>query len=245
MKQLGLMFSAVASPASHSAQQASEGGSATPDGSGPSTRESSKTRARRSSLAKTCHGCARLDCPQCWPILPASGSMSSGLLSEHPTLGRRMSATGSGLLLPTPTACSYGTNQGGSAGRRGPQRASLQTMARHGTLPTPLSRDWKGPTQPGDGSPSLGMALGARRPTAKLPTPTVKGNYNRKGASATSGDGLATAVGGTLHPRFVEWMLGAPKDWTACLVTPTEARAKRAMMNKRRTPGESPGSGTP
>lgn len=28
----------------------------------------------------------------------------------------------------------------------------------------------------------------------RLPTPTVNGNYNRKGASATSGDGLATAV---------------------------------------------------
>jgi hypothetical protein len=26
------------------------------------------------------------------------------------------------------------------------------------------------------------------------PTPTLNGNYNRKGASATSGDGLATAV---------------------------------------------------
>ena len=29
---------------------------------------------------------------------------------------------------------------------------------------------------------------------AMWPTPTVCGNYNRKGASATSGDGLATAV---------------------------------------------------
>lgn len=28
----------------------------------------------------------------------------------------------------------------------------------------------------------------------RLPTPTVDGNYNRKGASATSGDGLATVV---------------------------------------------------
>jgi DNA (cytosine-5)-methyltransferase 1 len=28
----------------------------------------------------------------------------------------------------------------------------------------------------------------------KWPTPTVCGNHNRKGASATSGDGLATAV---------------------------------------------------
>lgn len=29
---------------------------------------------------------------------------------------------------------------------------------------------------------------------SRMPTPTVCGNYNRKGASATSGDGLATAV---------------------------------------------------
>jgi DNA (cytosine-5)-methyltransferase 1 len=48
-----------------------------------------------------------------------------------------------------------------------------------------------------------------------LPTPTVCGNYNRKGASANSGDGLATAVGGKLSPRFVEWMMGLPDDWTA------------------------------
>jgi hypothetical protein len=32
-----------------------------------------------------------------------------------------------------------------------------------------------------------------------MPTPTVNGNYNRKGVSAKSGDGLATAVGKTLR----------------------------------------------
>lgn len=32
------------------------------------------------------------------------------------------------------------------------------------------------------------------------PTPTVNGNYNRKGASKTSGDGLATAVAKRLYP---------------------------------------------
>ena len=31
-----------------------------------------------------------------------------------------------------------------------------------------------------------------------LPTPTVNGNYNRKGASSTSGDGLNTAIRGLL-----------------------------------------------
>ena len=60
------------------------------------------------------------------------------------------------------------------------------------------------------------------------PTPTVCGNYNRKGASATSGDGLATAVrmggtqgdclpqqvGGPLNPPWVEWLMGWPIGWT-------------------------------
>ena len=73
------------------------------------------------------------------------------------------------------------------------------------------------------------------------PTPTVNGNYNRKGASKTSGDGLATAVnrwptprafmhkdgytdrgksnlgeviGGPLNPTWVEWLMGYPLGWT-------------------------------
>lgn len=76
------------------------------------------------------------------------------------------------------------------------------------------------------------------------PTPTIHGNYNRKGASATSGDGLATwatacsrdyrspgrsrlertggkqgeclsqQVGGQLNPAWVEWLMGWPIAWT-------------------------------
>ena len=52
------------------------------------------------------------------------------------------------------------------------------------------------------------------------PTPTVCGNNNRKGASKTSGDGLATAVkmrqprntesGGPLNPDWVDWLIGWP-----------------------------------
>ena len=47
------------------------------------------------------------------------------------------------------------------------------------------------------------------------PTPTVCGNYNRKGASKTSGNGLATVVGGTLNPTWVEWLMGFPLNWTS------------------------------
>lgn len=47
-----------------------------------------------------------------------------------------------------------------------------------------------------------------------LPTPTIKGNYNRKGASPTSGDGLATVADGPLNPLFLEWLMGFPAGWT-------------------------------
>ncbi len=67
-------------------------------------------------------------------------------------------------------------------------------------------------------------------------TPSVKGNYNKKGLSERSGDGLATAVAkfptptasrrtglqshgvnvvtGALNPTWVEWLMGWPLDST-------------------------------
>jgi hypothetical protein len=146
-------------------------------------------------------------------IWPRSGMTVDGQCWELPTLGRRISATGSGLL-PTPVA-SLGTNGG------------------------PNQRD-------SPGRPGLQMAA------VKWPTPTVCGNYNRKGASATSGDGLATAVnrwptptarihkgggnsmtrkdgksrsdmldwaveyqtGMRLNPTWVEWLMAWPLGWT-------------------------------
>jgi len=51
----------------------------------------------------------------------------------------------------------------------------------------------------------------------RLPTLSICGNYNRKGASLTSGDGLMTVIGignGLLSPRFAEWWMGFPIGWT-------------------------------
>ena len=73
-----------------------------------------------------------------------------------------------------------------------------------------------------------------------LPTPTVSGNHNRKGSSATSGDGLATAVakmaqhGGPLNPTWVEWLMGWPLGWTVC-----GASATVRSRNARRKHGGS------
>lgn len=53
-----------------------------------------------------------------------------------------------------------------------------------------------------------------RKALMRAPTPTVSGNYNRKGASKKSGDGLATFVGGSLNPTWTEWLMGWPLGWT-------------------------------
>lgn len=46
------------------------------------------------------------------------------------------------------------------------------------------------------------------------PTPTVSGNYNRKGASAKSGDGLATAVLKCATPTARDWRSGKASEAT-------------------------------
>lgn len=67
-------------------------------------------------------------------ITPA-GRQLCRLLASVP----RIAETASGLL-PTPAAQSYGSNQGGAAGRTGKVRPSLEAMARTGLLPSPTAK---------------------------------------------------------------------------------------------------------
>lgn len=62
---------------------------------------------------------------------------------------------------------------------------------------------------------ALRPTLGAMARFGLWPTLTVHGNYNRKGASPNSGDGLATVIGGPLNPTWCEWFMGWPIGWTA------------------------------
>ena len=118
-------------------------------------------------------------------------------------------------LLPTPSASAYGSNKGGAAGRTGPERHSLESMARKALWPTPKVGDRGGfSSELRRQCPNLPATV--RMVEARLwPTPTIVGNYNRKGASPTSGDGLAT-VGGQLNPTWVEWLMGWPLGWSDC-----------------------------
>lgn len=104
--------------------------------------------------------------------LPRSGLMLDGQCWELPMLGRITKGIESGYWL-TPKATDIGRGE--------KQETFLKRM--------------------GDRTDRCAQSLPAQVANPKTwpamamwPTPTVCGNYNRKGASATSGDGLATAV---------------------------------------------------
>jgi hypothetical protein len=122
-------------------------------------------------------------------------------------------------LLPTPSAVSYGSNKGGGAGRVGKERPSLQTLAKRGMLPTPRATMWKDYGGPGEKSERGQSIPAALRDMGMLATPTAKGNqFSPEMQRKWAGCRALRAVHppGPLHPKFVEWMMGFPDEWTAC-----------------------------
>ena len=86
------------------------------------------------------------------------------------------------------------------------------------------SRNWPTP-QASDNRPratanstarriAIGKQVSLEAAVKFWPTPTVCGNYNRKGASATSGDGLATAVRKYATPTARDWKSGKASQAT-------------------------------
>jgi hypothetical protein len=82
--------------------------------------------------------------------------------------------------------------------------AQITSETASGLLPTPTMQGLNG----GSNSRKSAIAKGT------WPTPTVCGNYNRKGASATSGDGLATAVLKCATPTARDWRSGKASQAT-------------------------------
>lgn len=89
-------------------------------------------------------------------------------------------------LLPTPTARSYGTNRGGAAGRTGPVRESLGTMARNGRFD-----DW--------GVYAAAIHRWEHALPRLAPEPTMS-------SPKTGGRPI-------LSPALVEWMMGVDEGW--------------------------------
>jgi len=122
-------------------------------------------------------------------------------------------------LLPTPSASSYGTNRGGAAGRVGPVRHSLDSMARHDLLPTPtVQHDARNATanrSPGQEHHSVGWTL------ADVAYASRWGRYDDAVARwealtrpAPEPTQVSARTGRPqLAPAFVEWMMGLPAGW--------------------------------
>ena len=114
-----------------------------------------------------------------------------GDYSQRKKLARHTNANESSYL-PTPSATSYGSNQGGAAGRTGKVRHSLESMARHNLWPTPRASEYKdcGPVG------------------SKSHTHMDKRSYLC--AKAKDPD----QPSGLLNPTWVEWLMGVPTGWT-------------------------------
>lgn len=130
-----------------------------------------------------------------------------------------------GKLLPTPSASAYGTNQGGAAGRVGPVRESLDTMARNGRfqlLPTPAvadSRNTRNATagrSEGQDHHHSGWTLCdvARADRWGFYAGAIAGHEQVLGRPAPEPThaGLNTPRP-QLAARFVEWMMMLPEGW--------------------------------
>jgi len=124
---------------------------------------------------------------------PKAGIVFGGVFYPQPSWERRIKEIGCGFL-PSPTVEDAGRqgsatlwNEYENGGRTTGYR--LRNFVQ--MLPTPTSTPGTngGPNQrDSSGRPGLQAAASI------WPTPTVNGNYNRKGLSKKSGDGLATAV---------------------------------------------------
>lgn len=111
---------------------------------------------------------------------PKAGMVSDGVCYRLPKWEQRIREIGSGLLLPTPTANKHTSN-----------------AADPDNLVDSHGKPWEPGKKPFDKRSGRQVTTTPHdfvRHFQMWPTPTINGNHNRKGISAKSGDGLATAV---------------------------------------------------
>ena len=159
------------------------------------------------SLLKTLLVSSRWHSTRCWLTWKTTATPRGRLLFRLVPKELTTSEIESGLL-PTLTAQSYGTNQGGAAGRVGRIRPSLETMARSGLLPTLTARDHK--------------------------SDSCTPEFREERDAMTMGKTLPWTLGGLLSPRWCEGFMGFPPDHTA--LEPSEMPSIRRSRKKSGEP---------
>lgn len=111
--------------------------------------------------------------------------------------------------LPTPTATSYGNNRGGSAGRTGPVRESLERVVN--SLPTPTAGDARA-----SGAAGYSKSGGRHSGTTLSDAVTGAASPGRRGK---------------LNPRLSAWLQDLPPTWTR--LEPSGTASFRSWLRKR------------
>ena len=222
-----------ASPASHSPAPASARGSKTSDGSGATSPGSSKSVGLKPFSLKMSLGLFDMALPPSCQTLPRSGIMLHGIVSEHPTWERRIvESECSSSAFPTPSATSYGNNRGGAAGRVGPIRPSLESIAKD--WPTATARDWKDGACQNANVPENAL-LG--RVAANWPTPrTITGGA--ESAERKKELGRKNSGGGDLQAAANNWATPMASDGSK----PSAGNRRSADLSHQAQATENPGS---
>ena len=195
--------------------------STTTAGSGQMSLALSERPVRQSSSSNALLASDEEACRLSSTTLPLSGSMGpNGVLSQPPKRVRRTDVHGSSSW-PTPTANSYGNCVGGAAGRVGPVRHSLNTLAQRWATPT--ARDHR--------STRASDATHARN---SRPLSEQVGEWDSHQAPTTPTDGDDGSAPVVLSPAFVEALMGLPIGWTAYA-----SSATGCVQHKPPSPSES------
>lgn len=124
-------------------------------------------------------------------------------------------------------------------------------------LPTPVATDYKrAQVSPADlGRHSPGLPVFAAALSENLPTPTCSLNAIRKPSPSENPGGcrrgrnldgeigarVPSLIGKRIHPRFVEWMMGFPDEWTNpdCTLSATQLCQDKSIQFSKQSPESS------
>jgi len=94
---------------------------------------------------------------------------------------------------------------------------------------------WATPRKEGfDAGKHRGVADSLHSQVKMLPTPTQHDGMGGPGtAGRDGGKNLRTAVGGSLNPTWVEWLMGYPAEWTDLKDSATPSCRKSRLRSSK------------
>lgn len=128
-------------------------------------------------------------------------------------------------LLPTPTAQSYGSNQGGAAGRVGPVRQASDALARLELMPTPKASHGRGMTAERNNRGEPGL-ISAVMPEHFGRFATAVGRWTGVHGVPPAPTEMGPRGGVRMDARFPEWMMGLAPGYVTDILPRNEALAR-------------------